>query len=96
MPEASDQPCGVVGVLEREERLAQLTTCQGCRLYEGQRVLVFHPDDLLFAVFRRRVEIEQGTLAKRPKAARQGTLLPDWVLDQMVVRRPREDGIVPL
>jgi len=64
--------------------------------YEGQRALVFHPDDPLFATFRRRVETEQGTLAKRPKAARQGTLLPDWLLDQMAVRGPREDGIVPL
>ena len=54
--------------------------------YEGQRALVFHPDDPLFATFRRRVETEQGTLAKRLKAARQGTLLPNWVLDQMAVR----------
>ena len=76
--------------------MAQLTTCQGCRPYEGQRVLVFHPDDLLFAVFRRRVETEQGTLAKRPKAARQGTLMPDWLLDQLADRGPREEGIVPL
>ena len=64
--------------------------------YEGQSALVFHPDDPLFATFRRRVETEQGTLAKRPKAARQATLLPDWLLDQMVERGPREDGIVPL
>ena len=64
--------------------------------YEGQRALVFHPDDPLFAVFRRRIETEQGTLAKRPKAARQTSLLPDWLLDQMAERGPREDGIVPL
>ncbi len=64
--------------------------------YDGQRALVFHPDDPLFATFRRRVETEQGTLAKRPKAARQGTLLPDWLLDQLAERGPREVGIVPL
>ena len=34
--------------------------------YEDQWALVFHPDDLLFAQFRRRMETEQGTLAKRP------------------------------
>ena len=45
--------------------------------YEDQRALMFHPDDPLFATFRHRVETEQGTLAKRPKAARQGSLLPD-------------------
>jgi hypothetical protein len=27
--------------------------------------LVFHPDDPLFAQFRRRMETEQGTLARR-------------------------------
>ncbi len=64
--------------------------------YEGQRALVFHPDDPLFATFRRRVETEQGTLAKRPKPARQGSLLPDWVLERMADCGPREDGIVPL
>ncbi len=58
--------------------------------YEGQRALVFHPDDPLFAVFRRRVETEQGTLAKRPKAARQGSLLPEWLLDQLAERGPRK------
>ncbi len=64
--------------------------------YEGQQALVFHPDDPLFAAFRRRIETEQGTLAKRPKAARQGALLPEWLLDQLAERGPREDGIVPL
>ena len=54
--------------------------------YEGQQALVFHPDDPLFATFRRRVETEQGTLAKKPQAARQGTLLPDWLLDQLSAR----------
>ena len=64
--------------------------------YEGQQALVFHPDDPLFATFRRRIETEQGTLAKKPKAARQGTLLPDWLLDQLTQRGPRQEGIVPL
>ncbi len=64
--------------------------------YEGQQALVFHPDDPLFATFRRRIETEQGTLAKKAKAARQGTLLPDWLLDQLAERGPREEGIVPL
>ncbi len=35
--------------------------------YETQQALVFHPDDPLFAQFRRRMETEQGTLARRPK-----------------------------
>ncbi len=35
--------------------------------YATQRALVFHPDDPLFAQFRRRLETEQGTLARRPK-----------------------------
>ncbi len=64
--------------------------------YEDQRALVFHPDDPLFATFRRRIETEQGTLAKKAKAARQGSLLPDWLLDQLAERGPREGGIVPL
>ena len=64
--------------------------------YEGQQALVFHPDDPLFAAFRRRIETEQGTSAKKPKAARQGTLLPDWLLDQLAEQGSREDGIVPL
>ena len=38
--------------------------------YETQRALVFHPDDPLFAQFRRRMETEQGTLARRPKPGR--------------------------
>ena len=64
--------------------------------YEGQQALVFHPDDPLFATFRRRIETEQGTLAKKPKAARQGTLLPDWLLDQLAEGGPRQEGIAPL
>ena len=62
--------------------------------YEGQRALVFHPDDPLFARFRRRVETEQGTLAKRPVPRKQG-LLPLWLQD-LRAERDEERGIVPL
>ena len=61
--------------------------------YEAQRALVFHPDDPLFAQFRRRMETEQGTLARRPKAGRGQSTLPLWLLDQLP---PAKDGIVPL
>ncbi len=62
--------------------------------YESQRALVFHPDDPLFARFRRRVETEQGTLAKRPKPRKQGHL-PLWLQD-LRAEREEEGGIVPL
>ncbi len=61
--------------------------------YAGQRALVFHPDDPLFAQFRRRMEMEQGTLARAPKPARGQRTLPAWVLDQLPSDR---DGITPL
>lgn len=58
-----------------------------------QRALVFHPDDLLFRVFRRRIETEQGTVARQPKR-RPKSDLPDWLRDQLDdMTRP---GIVPL
>ena len=60
--------------------------------YEDQRALVFHPDDPLFAQFRRRMETEQGTLAGRLKPSRGQSTLPLWLLDQL---EPKE-GIVPL
>lgn len=57
-----------------------------------QRALVFHPDDLLFRAFRRRIETEQGTVARQPKARSQG--MPPWLRDQLEdTERP---GIVPL
>ena len=62
--------------------------------YESQRALVFHPDDPLFARFRRRVETEQGTLAKRPKPRKQGHL-PLWLQD-LKRDQDSERGIVPL
>ncbi len=61
--------------------------------YEAQQALVFHPDDPLFAQFRRRMEIEQGTLARRPKPGRPQSSLPLWLLDQLGDPKP---SIVPL
>jgi hypothetical protein len=61
--------------------------------YEEQRALVFHPDDPLFAAFRRRMETEQGTLARRPKEIRRQSSLPLWLLDQLP---PVKEGITPL
>jgi superfamily II DNA or RNA helicase len=61
--------------------------------YEMQRALVFHPDDPLFAQFRRRMENEQGTLARRPKEARSQGRLPAWLLDQLP---PAREAITPL
>jgi superfamily II DNA or RNA helicase len=61
--------------------------------YESQQALVFHPDDPLFGLFRRRMETEQGTMARRPKPRHGQTTLPAWLLDQLSA--PKE-GIVPL
>ncbi|MFH5927360.1 DEAD/DEAH box helicase [Roseomonas xinghualingensis] len=61
--------------------------------YEEQRALVFHPDDPLFGQFRRRMETEQGTLARRPKGGRRQSSLPLWLLDQLP---PAREGITPL
>ena len=61
--------------------------------YERQRALVYHPDDPLFALFRRRVETEQGTLARQPKPKRQAAL-PLWLRAQLAEEEGR--GIVPL
>jgi len=62
--------------------------------YDTQRALVFHPDDPLFARFRRRVETEQGTLAKRPVPRKQGHL-PLWLQD-LQAGNDEDRGIVPL
>ena len=59
--------------------------------YETQRALVFHPDDPLFAQFRRRVETEQGTLARQPKPGRGQGILPLWETEDVA-----REGIVPL
>ena len=63
---------------------------------EAQRALVFHPDDPLFAQFRRRVETEQGTLA-RPRRRRPTPDLPLWLAAEIAEGRcEREPGVVPL
>jgi hypothetical protein len=61
--------------------------------YDTQQALVFHPDDPLFAQFRRRMETEQGTLARRPKPGYPHRELPLWLLEQLP---PAKDGITPL
>ena len=61
--------------------------------YAAQRALVFHPDDPLFALFRRRLEWEQGTLARQPRPRRAPGTLPAWLLDRL---GPERDGITPL
>ena len=64
--------------------------------YASQQALVYHPDDPLFAHFRVRLETEQGTLAKRPKARRQ-QVLPLWLQEQLAAQDDEPDrGIVPL
>ena len=61
--------------------------------YGAQRAVVFHPDDPLFAQFRRRMEVEQGTLARPAKPVRGQSTLPDWVLDRLPADK---EGITPL
>ena len=61
--------------------------------YGTQRAVVFHPDDPLFAQFRRRMEFEQGTLARAPKPGGGQSTLPAWVLDRLP---PDGDAITPL
>ena len=61
--------------------------------YAEQRAVVFHPDDPLFAQFRRRIETEQGTLARHKRGGGRQHALPIWLLDQSP---DPPDGIVPL
>ncbi|MGE4047457.1 MAG: DEAD/DEAH box helicase [Acetobacteraceae bacterium] len=61
--------------------------------YEHQRALVYHPDDPLFALFRRRMETEQGTLARQPRSRRQSSL-PAWLREKLA--EEGHQGIVPL
>jgi superfamily II DNA or RNA helicase len=61
--------------------------------YEQQRAMVFHPDDPLFANFRRRIETEQGTLARMPKPRPGQGTLPLWLRDQLP---PPRDAVTPL
>ncbi len=62
--------------------------------YEGQRALVFHPDDPFFARFRWRMEQEQGTRARGPHPDKQARL-PLWLQEQLEQAR-EERSIVPL
>lgn len=64
--------------------------------YETQQALVFHPDDPLFASFRRRVETEQGTLIRTPKKNASQSKLPLWLQEQLAERENDSRGIVPL
>ena len=63
--------------------------------YEAQRAIVFHPDDPLFARFRWRMEREQGTRAKPPRAPQPALSLPDWLEDDLAEARER-NSIIPL
>ena len=64
---------------------------------EAQRAIVFHPDDPLFAQFRRRIETEQGTLA-RPRGRRRPALdLPLWLAaERAAMREELGPDILPL
>ena len=65
--------------------------------YESQRALVFHPDDPLFARFRRSIEAEQGTLTRqRLRRAEAGT--PSWLAEHLAAHRDEGEGrgITPL
>lgn len=64
--------------------------------YEAQRALVFHPDDPLFATFRKRIETEQGTLVRTPKKKEPQRMLPLWLQEQLAERESEGGGIVPL
>jgi hypothetical protein len=65
--------------------------------YESQRALVFHPDDPLFARFRRSIETEQGTLVRqRRRGTETGT--PTWLTKHLAAHRDEGEGrgITPL
>lgn len=61
--------------------------------YDAQQAVIFHPDDPFFAEFRRRIETEQGTVARRRKARGDQDSLPSWLLEQLP---PVEDSITPV
>ena len=60
--------------------------------WEAQRALVYHPDDPLFRDVRRRLETEQGTLARARRPAPQGRL----PLDPRAEEDEAAGAIVPL
>jgi superfamily II DNA or RNA helicase len=65
--------------------------------YEQQSALVYHPDDPLFARFRRSIETEQGAIIRqrRRKAADE---LPLWLAEQIAAHQDEGEGrgITPL
>jgi superfamily II DNA or RNA helicase len=65
--------------------------------YESQSALVFHPDDPLFARFRRRIETEQGTLARLRRRNAEGWT-PSWLVQHLAMHREEGEGrgITPL
>ena len=64
---------------------------------DAQRAIVFHPDDPLFANFRRRIETEQGTLARARGRRRPPLDLPLWLAaERAAMREERGPDILPL
>ena len=55
--------------------------------FEAQRAIVYHPDDPLFARFRRRIETEQGTLARPRGKRRPPSDLPLWLAAERAALR---------
>src|SRR5215218_177593 len=54
--------------------------------YETQSALVYHPDDPLFASFRRGIETEQSALARVPKS-HDAAGTPEWLLPHLAAHR---------
>jgi hypothetical protein len=65
--------------------------------YESQGALVYHPDDPLFASFRRGIETEQAALARCPRS-REAPRTPEWLLPHLAAHRTEGEGrgITPL
>ena len=64
---------------------------------EAQRAIVFHPDDPLFARFRRRIETEQGTLARPRGRRRPACDLPLWLAaERAAMREEQGPDLLPL
>jgi hypothetical protein len=65
--------------------------------YETQSALVYHPDDPLFASFRRGIETEQSALARVPKS-HDAAGTPEWLLPHLAAHRTEGEGrgITPL
>ena len=63
---------------------------------EAQRAIVFHPDDPLFAQFRRRIETEQGTLARPRGRGRATPDLPLWLAAERAAMRAEDPELLPV